>query len=240
MISECVYRSKSPLGPFEAPPDGVNPVIFNDDHPDIQNTGHMDLIEGDDGKWIAVFLGVRPVFEAREISGGTMGMPTHLGRESFMAPVQWVDGWPVVNNRKPIELIGEAEGLTLTPEVTSSVDNFDQKGKRLCPGSVLTTRSRHRLVSSSGTSTRLSQPHRKAWVPGPTRWSTQHRCRALAFYTAEEADPLRSRVVDRSIVRSFTDWRRSWYRVMAKFDRLRCYRGQKERGWKASYCLPST
>lgn len=146
MILECVYRSKSPLGPFEPPPDGVNPVIFNDKHPDIQNTGHMDLIEGDDGKWIAVFLGVRPVFEAREVSGGAMGMPTHLGRESYMAPVEWVDGWPVVNNRKPIELIGEAEGLTLIPEVTSFVDNFDQKGECRNAGYILTTRSRHRLV----------------------------------------------------------------------------------------------
>ena len=86
----------------------------------------MDLIEGDDGKWIAVFLGVRPVFEAREV-GGAMGMPTHLGRESFMAPMEWVDGWPVVNRRKPIELVGQAEGLTLVPEARSFVDNFDQE-----------------------------------------------------------------------------------------------------------------
>jgi len=85
----------------------------------------MDLIEGDDGKWIAVFLGVQPVFEAREV-GGAMGMPTHLGRESFMAPMEWVNGWPVVNKRKPIELVGQAEGLTLIPSRTSFVDNFDQ------------------------------------------------------------------------------------------------------------------
>jgi beta-xylosidase len=155
MMAECVYRSKSPLGPFEAPPDGVNPVIFNDNHPDIQNTGHMDLIEGDDGKWIAVFLGVRPVFEAKEVSGGAMGMPTHLGRESFMAPVEWIDGWPVVNSRKPIELIGQAEGLTLTPEVTSFIDEFDQKGESRYSCSKLIFRSRHQLVPSPGTVTRL-------------------------------------------------------------------------------------
>lgn len=120
---ECVYRSRSPTGPFEAPPEGVNPVVYNGDHPDIQNTGHMDLIEGDDGKWIAVFLGVRPVFAAREV-GGAMGMPTHLGRESFMATVEWVDGWPVVNNRKPIELVGEAEGLSYLPGPESWIDEF--------------------------------------------------------------------------------------------------------------------
>jgi beta-xylosidase len=127
ILTECVYRSRSPMGPFDPPPEGINPVIYNHDHPDIQNTGHMDLIEGDDGKWIAVFLGVRPVFEAREV-GGAMGMPTHLGRESFMAPMEWVDGWPVVNNRKPIELVGQARGLTLVPEASDFVDNFDQEG----------------------------------------------------------------------------------------------------------------
>lgn len=125
-LTECVYRSRSPMGPFGPPPEGINPVIYNHDHPDIQNTGHMDLIEGDDGKWIAVFLGVRPVFKAREV-GGAKGMPTHLGRESFMAPMEWVDGWPVVNRRKPIELVGQAEGLTLVPEASSFVDNFDQE-----------------------------------------------------------------------------------------------------------------
>lgn len=89
----------------------------------------MDLIEGDGGKWVAVFLGVRPAFEGRQIAPGAPGMPTNLGRETFMAPLEWVNGWPVVNRRKPIELVGEAEGLTLVPEPTSFVDHFDQKGE---------------------------------------------------------------------------------------------------------------
>ena len=126
---ECVYRSKSPIGPFEAPPEGVNPVVYNHDHPDIQNTGHMDTICDDDGRWIAVFLGVRPVFEAQMVHGAK-GMPTHLGRESFMAPLEWVDGWPVVNKKKPIELIGEAEGVTMPPEVTKWRDDFDAPGEQ--------------------------------------------------------------------------------------------------------------
>lgn len=127
---ECVYRSRKPTGPFEAPPDGVNPVVYNGDHPDIQNTGHMDLIQGDDGRWIAVFLGVRPVFEAKTVDG-TMGMPTHLGRESFMAPVDWVDGWPVVNKKKAIELIGEADRLDYLPEPSEWRDSFDTSSESL-------------------------------------------------------------------------------------------------------------
>lgn len=129
---ECVYRSKSPMGPFEPPPEGVNPLIYNGDHPDIQNTGHMDLIEGNNGQWTAVFLGVRPAFSEDKIqlADGVKGMPTHLGRETFMAPVEWVDGWPVVNSRKPIELVGQAEGLWLKEEKRRWKDTFDGKGAK--------------------------------------------------------------------------------------------------------------
>lgn len=196
-LVECVYRSKSPMGPFDPPPEGINPVIYNHDHPDIQNTGHMDLIEGDDGKWIAVFLGVRPVFEARSV-GGAMGMPTHLGRESFMAPMEWVDGWPVVNDRKPIELIGQAEGLTLIPEAASFVDNFDQKrtSHELTCLSLLITRTVNQLVPYSSTPTGLSQSHRKARVSRFTRRSLQHRCGAFSLDPLAKADSLRYGVVD--------------------------------------------
>jgi beta-xylosidase len=76
-----------------------------------------------------VFLGVRPVFQASVTKEGGRGMPTHLGRETFMAPMEWVDGWPVVNKKKPIELIGEADGLTLLPERAGWIDEFDQKGE---------------------------------------------------------------------------------------------------------------
>jgi hypothetical protein len=181
------------MGPFDPPPEGINPVIYNHDHPDIQNTGHMDLIEGDDGKWIAVFLGVRPVFKAREVSGGAMGMPTHLGRESFMAPVEWVDGWPVVNSRKPIELVGEAEGLTLVPDAISFVDNFDQKStywilySRPQLALRLIFRTRDQLVPSPSTSTRFPQSYRKARIPSDSRWTVHPQRRTLSFGLAPKA-----------------------------------------------------
>lgn len=124
---ECVYRSRCPTGPFEPPPEGVNPLIFNHDHPDIQNTGHMDIVRREDGRWFAVFLGVRPIFEARKVHGA-LGMPTHLGRESFMAELEWADGWPVVNKGKPIEPVGEAKGFTPVNEVTAWRDDFEGRG----------------------------------------------------------------------------------------------------------------
>jgi hypothetical protein len=35
---QCIFRSKNPLGPFEEPPAGVNPIIHNIHHPRSQST----------------------------------------------------------------------------------------------------------------------------------------------------------------------------------------------------------
>ncbi|MET7517715.1 glycoside hydrolase family 43 protein [Streptomyces sp. NPDC005480] len=82
-----IARGPSPSGPFEPCP--ANPILTHrsTDHP-VQNTGHADLVQAPDGSWWMVMLGVRP-------GGGTPGWHV-LGRETFLAPVTWVDGWPVV------------------------------------------------------------------------------------------------------------------------------------------------
>ncbi len=82
-----IARGPAPDGPFEACP--ANPILSHrsTDHP-VQNTGHADLVQGPDGSWWMVLLGARP-------GGGTPGWHG-LGRETFLAPVSWVDGWPVV------------------------------------------------------------------------------------------------------------------------------------------------
>ncbi|MFI8790542.1 glycoside hydrolase family 43 protein [Streptomyces sp. NPDC055105] len=82
-----VARGPAPTGPFEPCP--ANPVLTHrsTDEP-VQNTGHADLVQAPDGTWWMVFLGVRP-------RGGTPGWHV-LGRETFLAPVTWEDGWPVV------------------------------------------------------------------------------------------------------------------------------------------------
>lgn len=81
-----VARGPSPTGPWEGCP--ANPILSNrsTDRP-IQNTGHADLIEAADGSWWMVLLGTRP-------RGGTP-MFHVLGRETFLTPVEWTDGWPV-------------------------------------------------------------------------------------------------------------------------------------------------
>lgn len=71
---EIIGRSSSPYGPFERLPQ---PILTHRgiDHP-IQYLGHADLIEGPDGNWWAVFLGVRL---------GEHGYGV-LGRETYLAP----------------------------------------------------------------------------------------------------------------------------------------------------------
>ena len=82
-----IARGPAPQGPFTPCPD--NPILTHRSttHP-VQNTGHADLVQAADGSWWAVYLGVRP-------RGSTPGFHV-LGRETFLARVEWRNGWPVV------------------------------------------------------------------------------------------------------------------------------------------------
>lgn len=87
---ETCARSRSPQGPFEPCPH--NPILTSRDDSGnpIQAAGHADLVETPDGQWWAVFLGIRQV-------GAAFFRYHHLGRETFLAPVEWTDdGWPCI------------------------------------------------------------------------------------------------------------------------------------------------
>jgi alpha-N-arabinofuranosidase len=94
--SEVIFRGKSPWGPFEA--YGDNPILTQRDlAPDraspATNAGHADLVQMKDGSWWAVFLASRPY----------SGFRYNTGRETFLLPVTWKDGWPVIlEHGKPI------------------------------------------------------------------------------------------------------------------------------------------
>jgi len=53
----------------------------------ICNVGHGDMVELKDGSWYMVVLGSRPYG----------GYHKNMGRETFIAPVIWENGWPVVS-----------------------------------------------------------------------------------------------------------------------------------------------
>ena len=100
---ETIARSNSPWGPFESCPH--NPILthrnFSPDfsrmndptYVNFQGLGHADLIDDPQGNWWLIFHGFRP----------SQSMLHHIGRETMLAPVEWVDGWPVVNGGKDIE-----------------------------------------------------------------------------------------------------------------------------------------
>lgn len=96
-------KGNSPFGPFESCPH--NPIFSHRSLPSpIQGTGHADLVQAHDGSWWMFFLGFRPHRNWH-----------HLGRETFLAPVHWEDGWPVVGDHGQVGVKVEAEGLAQEP-----------------------------------------------------------------------------------------------------------------------------
>ncbi len=127
--AEChmvtMARSRQPYGPFESCPH--NPVLTHRSlmNP-IQATGHADFFEDARGDWWAVFLGIRY---------GEFGWH-HLGRETFLAPVDWTaDGWPVVNGGhkvKPLLPVDRAPLGGDEPVSLGGRDDFDAPALAPC------------------------------------------------------------------------------------------------------------
>ncbi len=85
--SETVYRSKNVDGPYLPGPE--NPILTQRDLDParalpITASGHADFVALPDGRWWSVFLANRPY----------AGYLTNMGRETFLLPVSWQDGWP--------------------------------------------------------------------------------------------------------------------------------------------------
>ncbi|HEY5218248.1 MAG TPA: glycoside hydrolase family 43 protein, partial [Gemmatimonadaceae bacterium] len=87
--SEVVFRSDAVWGPYV--PSAHNPILtqrqLDPNRPlPITSTGHADFVETPTGEWWAVFLGTRPY--ANDMY--------NIGRETFLLPVHWKDGWPTI------------------------------------------------------------------------------------------------------------------------------------------------
>ncbi|WP_243455545.1 glycoside hydrolase family 43 protein [Sphingosinicella sp. BN140058] len=85
--SQVVLRSRSVTGPYE--PYAGNPILTQRDLPadrpnPITSAGHADFVETQTGEWWATFLAVRPY----------QGDFYNTGRETFLLPVSWQNGWP--------------------------------------------------------------------------------------------------------------------------------------------------
>lgn len=89
-----VSRSRDIWGPYENCP--WNPILTNahDTSKEVQCSGHGDLVQDSHGNWWMVHLAIR-------LCRRTM---SNLGRETFLTPVVWADGWPMVENRRKASL----------------------------------------------------------------------------------------------------------------------------------------
>jgi len=87
--SQVAFKADTVLGPYTPYED--NPVLTQRDlpadrkHP-ITSVGHADFVTDSDGNWWASFLGVRP-YQSDDYN---------TGRETFLLPVKWKDGWPEI------------------------------------------------------------------------------------------------------------------------------------------------
>jgi len=91
--SEVVFRSKNVAGPYvsyEHNPILTQRQLDSRRKNPITCTGHADFTITESGDWWAVFLGCRPYPPGDENYYNT-------GRETFLTPVKWLDGWPVIN-----------------------------------------------------------------------------------------------------------------------------------------------
>jgi alpha-N-arabinofuranosidase len=87
--SEVIFTSGNVKGPYI--PAKENPILTQRDLPEsrpskVTSTGHADLIQTLAGDWYAVFLACRP-YELDMYN---------TGRETFLLPVDWKNGIPVI------------------------------------------------------------------------------------------------------------------------------------------------
>ncbi|WP_448711119.1 family 43 glycosylhydrolase [Microbacterium profundi] len=93
-----VARADAVTGPYAG--NKANPVLTHRHlgrRADIIGVGHADLVQAADGSWWSVMLAMRPYG----------GYHYNLGRETFLVPVVWEDGWPVFapgEGRVPLEV----------------------------------------------------------------------------------------------------------------------------------------
>lgn len=87
--SQIVLRSRSPWGPYRLDPH--SPILTQRDlsadrAAPITDAGHADLVKAPDGSWWAIFLASRAYAKVHD----------NTGRETFLLPVHWKNGWPLI------------------------------------------------------------------------------------------------------------------------------------------------
>ncbi|KAJ8114314.1 hypothetical protein OPT61_g3775 [Boeremia exigua] len=113
-----IARSTDIWGPYESYQH--NPIVTADGTDEyIQNTGHGELFEDQNGSWWAAVLAIRHVGDGRYT----------LGRETFLTPVSWPSGgWPKVEQPKMKYTVRRApEGSAIPPRHSSPQSLIDYR-----------------------------------------------------------------------------------------------------------------
>ena len=130
--SQVVFRGPAPTGPFT--PDPGNPILtqrgLDPLRPQpITAAGHAKFVQTPAGDWWATFLAMRPY--QRDLS--------NIGRETFLLPVTWQDGWPrILPGDRAIPFVAPRPKLppqpTTPPQPDGAIaytDEFDSRSLAL-------------------------------------------------------------------------------------------------------------
>lgn len=118
------WRSPKIFGPYESNP--ANPILshrYLSPSFRLTSTGHGDLVMDAEGQWHMTFLARRPLDSNIHI----------LGRETFLTPIEWENGWPKLGelkSRDPGKIYMEA---SLIPRDDTSVRKPTFKGDQISP-----------------------------------------------------------------------------------------------------------
>lgn len=129
--SEVVFRADAVFGPYR--PGPRNPILTQRDldparqHP-VTSAGHAKFVVTPAGEWWATFLATRPYDGSRY----------NIGRETFLLPVRWRNGWPqILPPGVAIPLLHERPGglpaLTAPPAPAGDVHLVETFGGETLP-----------------------------------------------------------------------------------------------------------
>jgi alpha-N-arabinofuranosidase len=188
-----VARADAVTGPYEGNPR--NPILTHRNlgtgHPVI-GTGHADLVETPDGEWWAVLLAMRPHHGDR----------CALGRETFLAPVVWEDGWPVTGGH--LEASRPVPSPTPHPWPAVPVcDQFD--GPELGPSWNMLRTPRERWWSLDERPGHLRQrlrPESLSDVANPSFVGRRQQHHDFAAFTALEFTPVDEELAGLALVQN--------------------------------------
>lgn len=113
--NEVIGRARDIWGPYKACP--WNPILTNRNDTSKQAAccGHGDLVEDGNGNWWMLHLGHR---------AGKIAL-SPLGRETFLTPVLWEKGWPLIKNSKA-RIMEEGPLLSEQHSWKGMADNFEE------------------------------------------------------------------------------------------------------------------